>query len=48
MTVKGIRLGFFGSFYPLVDRLSTTSTGLVALLSMSGKIEKVIVFTEGE
>ena len=45
MKANGITIGFFGSFYPLVDRLSTTSTGLVALFSMSEKIEKVIVFS---
>ena len=45
MQSKGIRVAFFGSFYPFVDRLSTTSTGLVSLFSMSEKIEKVIVFS---
>lgn len=45
MRLDGIRIGFFGSFYPLVDRLSTTSTGLVTLFSMSEKIENVIVFS---
>ena len=45
MRSKGVTVGFFGSFYPMVDRLSTTSTGLVALFSMSEKIEKVIVFS---
>ncbi|MCL4316657.1 MAG: glycosyltransferase [Candidatus Thermoplasmatota archaeon] len=45
MRVKGIKVGFFGSFYPHVDRLSTTSTGLVTLFSMSEKIERVIVFS---
>ena len=45
MSVKGLRVGFFGSFYPHVDRLSTASTGLVTLLSMSEKIEKISVFS---
>lgn len=39
-----IRLGLFGSFYPFVDRLSTTTTGLVTLLGMSDKVESLFVF----
>ena len=45
MQSKGITVGFFGSFYPLVDKLATTSTGLVTLFSMSEKIEKIMVFS---
>lgn len=45
MATRKIRVGFFGSFYPHVDRLSTASTGLVTLLSMSEKIEKISVFS---
>ncbi len=41
---KGLRLGFFGSFYPFADRLGSASTSMVTLLKRSPMIEKITVF----
>jgi hypothetical protein len=41
-----IRLGFFGSFYPSIDNLATTSNGYVKLLSEDSTIERVEVFCQ--
>ncbi|MDG7000662.1 MAG: glycosyltransferase [Nitrososphaerota archaeon] len=42
---SGMRVGFFGSFYPFVDGLATTSTGLVYLLANSSRIQRLTLFT---
>lgn len=41
---KGLRLGFFGSFYPFVDRLGSASTSMVALLDRLPEVSKITVF----
>lgn len=41
----GFKVGFFGSFYPLVDRLATTSTGLVYLFADSSQVDKIELFS---
>lgn len=38
-----LRVGFFGNFHPLTTRLSTTSIGLVILLSRDPRVESILV-----
>ncbi|MGP8071722.1 MAG: hypothetical protein ACLPZM_01135 [Thermoplasmata archaeon] len=45
MKTDGVRVGFFGSFYPYLDRLSSTSIGLVHFLSLSNAVSKILVFS---
>lgn len=40
-----LRIGFFGSFYPYVNRLSSTSVGLVHFLSRSKEVKELVVFS---
>ena len=42
--MSGLRIGFFGNFYPHIGRLSSTSVGLVHLLSTSDAVASIEVF----
>ncbi|MCL5785446.1 MAG: glycosyltransferase [Candidatus Thermoplasmatota archaeon] len=39
-----MKIGFFGSFYPRIDRLSTTSIGLAYLFGNVSYVEEITVF----
>jgi glycosyltransferase involved in cell wall biosynthesis len=43
--MAGVKVGFFGSFHPYLDRLSTTSIGLVHFLSKSDAVTRIVVFS---